>query len=452
MALASRSAEEVLANLKQLLGPDALASSDDTAAYSVGGGHPMAVVSPADEAEVVRLVRFANEECLPVVVWGKGTKQGVPPVQPSDGIVVRTARLNQTVEMDTGNLTVTVGTGKVLADLQKELAEQRMFLPLDPVDGDRATIGGTLATNSSGPGRLLYRTARDWLLGVRVVTATGEPARFGGKTIKDVAGYDMKKLYLGSWGTLGLITEATLRLLPLPESRATVAVSFPRLQDACATVTEILGSFLIPSAMDLISAGALPEPMAKAAGVKEGEYLLLIAAEGAVEAVDRLKRDLPEMAAKNGSREAASFEGEADGQLWQWRRGLFAAPSQPDGTVLVKGSVLLTRVFDFISGLNRIGEEGSIAVSTASHAGNGIVYALLQPQDGAAPVATAVEGAQRLAAGCGGFLVVQRAPDEVVRQVQLWPPRSDYGLMRRIKSQLDPNNLWSPARVPGGRS
>ena len=151
----------------------------------------------------------------------------IEPVQPTEGLVLGTSRLNATVEVDAGNQTVTVQAGKPLSDLQRELAEHRLFLPLDPLDSDRATIGGTLATNSSGPSRLLYRTARDWLLGIRVVSPTGETLRIGGKTIKDVAGYDIKKLYMGSWGTLGAITQATVRLLPLPEASTTVAMTFP---------------------------------------------------------------------------------------------------------------------------------------------------------------------------------------------------------------------------------
>ena len=119
------------------------------------------------------------------------------------------------MELDVANLTVTVGAGKADGRAAAGAGRgRRLFLPLDPVDSAASTVGGTLATNSSGPNRLLYRTARDLVLGVRVVTPMGEAVKAGGKTVKDVAGYDMKKLYIGSWGTLGCITEATFRLLP----------------------------------------------------------------------------------------------------------------------------------------------------------------------------------------------------------------------------------------------
>jgi glycolate oxidase FAD binding subunit len=453
MTLASRNAEEVVARLKGALGSTGVKSGDGSTAYSAGGERPVAVALPASEQEVVEVARLANEERLPVCVWGGGTKQDVLPVQPTDGLVLGTARLNATVELDTGNLTVTVEAGKVLDDLQKELAAKKLYLPLDPVDGDRSTIGGLLVTNSSGPGRLLYRTVRDWLLGMRVVTPLAEPGRFGGKTIKDVAGYDVKKLYLGSWGTLGAVTQATLRLLPLPDARATVAMSFPALSDACATVSDLLASFLIPSTAELLSWNALPPAMAEATGLREGEYLLLVAVEGATEAVERQRRDLPAMAAKNRVRESVALDGEPEVKLWKQRREALAGTAQPAATAQVKASVPLTRVFDFISGLNRVAEEQRMQVATASHAGNGIVYAQLIAPDGRSEaLVSGVERAQRLAAECGGFAMAQRAPQDVARRIQIWPPRTDYGLMQRIKAEMDPNNLWNPARVPGGRT
>jgi FAD/FMN-containing dehydrogenase len=453
MTLASRSAEEIVARLKGAVGADSVKSGDGTAAYSKGGERPVAVALPASEQEVVEVARLAKQDRLSICMWGGGTKQDVLPIQPTDGLVLGTARLNSTVELDTGNLTVTVEAGKVLDDLQGELAENKLYFPLDPVDGEQSTIGGLMATNSSGPSRLLYRTVRDWLLGMRVVTPLGEPGRFGGKTIKDVAGYDVKKLYLGSWGTLGAITQVTLRLLPLPEARATVAMSFPALSDACATVSDLLASFLVPSTADLLSWNALPPSMAEATGLKEGEYMLLVAVEGAVEAVERHKRDLPAMAAKNRVRESVALEGAPEVKLWKDRREALAATAQPGATAHVKASVPLTRVFDYISGLSRAAGEQRLQVATASHAGNGIVYAqLVAPEGGVEALLAGVERAQWLAAECGGFAIPQRAPRDVAQRIQVWPPRTDYGLMQRIKAEMDPTNLWNPARIPGGRA
>jgi len=260
----------------------------------------------------------------------------------------------------------------------------------------------------------------------------------------------MKKLYIGSWGTLGAITAATFRLLPLPEASATVAVAFPGLANGCAMVSALLASFMRPSSADLLSPGAAPLAVEKAFEMRPGEYLLLVQVEGAVEAVERQKRELAEMAGKNGARELFTLEGAEEQELWQLRKQVFAEMPADKPAMLVKGSVLLKRVYDFAGGLvNLQGLEAAFA----SHAGNGIVYGLVTAEPGREEdLVTAAGRLQQLAADCGGFALVQKAPRLEAGKMQLWPPRTDYGLMRQIKAQLDPGDLWNPARVPGGRA
>lgn len=449
MTLAAQSTEAIRTRLAEIVGQANVLSGEQLATYSAYGEEPLAAVFPSGEAEAVEVARLANAERIPVIVWGGGTKQSVEPVQPRDGIILCTSRWSATAELDAANLTVTVGAGKIVDDLQRELAGVRQFLPLDPVDSARSTIGGLLATNSSGPNRLMYRTARDMVLGLRVVTPMCSTIRVGGKTVKDVAGYDLKKLYIGSWGTLGAITQATFRLLPLPEASATVAMVFPSLSNACATVLDLLASFMRPSTAELLSHGAMPFAD-RTFLVQPGEYLLMVNVEGSQEATERQKRDLQELAARNGARETVALEGARERELWQNRKLVFAELPPERPAMLVKGSVLLKRVFDFaaaVANLDRLGLKASIA----SHAGNGIVYAMVAADPGqAAQLVQAAEQLQRLAIDCGGFALVQKAPREVSEKLSLWPPRSDYGVMREIKRQLDPNNLWNPARVPGG--
>ncbi len=447
MTLAAQDLEAIRTRLAEIVGKDNVASGPATAAFSIGGATPITVVVPADEAQAGEMAKFAYLEKIPVVAWGGGTKQDVEPIQPTDGVVLSTAKLNSTIELDAANLTVTVGSGKALDDLQRELAEARLFLPLDPPDSARATIGGTLATNRSGPNRLLYRTARDMVLGVRVATPLGTVIRAGGKTVKDVAGYDMKKLYIGSWGTLGAITAATFRLLPLPEAKATVAMVFPRLSEGCAAVMAILGSFMRPSTAELLSTNVIDIGVESLKSVS-GEYVLLVQVEGAVEDVERQKRELGEVATRHGAREIVTLEGANEAQIWKRRKEVFAQMPADRAAVLVKGSILLKRVGDFIGGIEGLKTDG-LDASIAAHAGNGIVYALVSGEP--EKLAAAVQRLQKLAAECGGFALLQKGPGEVVGKVQLWPRRTDYGLMREIKAQLDPANLWNPARTPGGR-
>ncbi|MCL4370499.1 MAG: FAD-binding oxidoreductase [Chloroflexi bacterium] len=451
MSIAARDLEATRTRLAGIVGQAGVTSGREMDISSAQGEAAPLVVSPADESQTVEIARLAQAEKIPVIVWGAGTKQDVEPIQPLDGIVLHTGGLSDTIELDADNLTVTVGAGKVLDDLQRELGAVKLFLPLDPVDSARATVGGTLAANTSGPNRLLYRTARDLVLGVRVATPLGTLVRAGGKTVKDVAGYDMKKLYIGSWGTLGAITAATFRLLPLPETRATVAMVFPQLPSACAAVSALLASFMRPSSAELLSSGALPASAEQDLRLGPGEYLLAVCVEGAVEDTERQKRDLAELASSHGAREVSILEGAPESRFWQDRKAALAPVSASRPSALIKGSVPLTQVLNFTSAVVALENQG-LRPAFAAHAGNGIVYALVAAEsDGAEKLAPAVNRLQQLAAESGGFALLQKAASDVVAKVQLWPPRSDYGLMRELKSHLDPNNLWNPARTPGGR-
>src|SRR5213076_1790821 len=180
-----------------------------------------------------------------------------------------------------GDLTVTVEAGRTIADLQSALRERGQWLSLDPPDADRATICGVIATNASGPRRHLYGTARDVVIGVTVVTADGALVRGGGKVVKNVAGYDLPKLFVGSYGTLGVIVEATVKLRPLPDAERLVAVRFERLQDAGAALRALLASDLIPNAVDLMDA-----PAGAALGLPPAPATLAVGFDGLGEQVD----------------------------------------------------------------------------------------------------------------------------------------------------------------------
>jgi FAD/FMN-containing dehydrogenase len=207
---------------------------------------------------------------------------------------------------------------------------------------------------------------------------------------------------------------------------------------------------MIPSTAELLSAGAL-ETELEALRLASGEYLLLVQAEGAVEDVARMKRELAEVGARQGATTVTTLEGEAESQVWKARKQVFAEMPADRPAVLVKGSVPLKRVVEFAGGLEALRAQG-MGAAFAAHAGNGIVYALVSAAEGeAGKLAGAVQRLQRIAGEFGGFALLQRGPSEVSGKVDLWPPRTDYGVMRQIKAQLDPASLWNPARTPGGR-
>src|SRR5207302_4035321 len=171
-------------------------------------------------------------------------------------VLLETTKLTRLLEHEAPDLTCHVEAGITLAEFQAKLATKGQWLALDPPDAQQATIGGILASNASGPKRLRYGTARDMVIGLRVVQASGEIARSGGSVVKNVAGYDLNKLYIGSLGTLGIIVEANFKLQPLPTNERTLILTYANVNDAMQTVMALLGSLLTPSAIELIDAGA----------------------------------------------------------------------------------------------------------------------------------------------------------------------------------------------------
>ena len=236
-----RDLEGLQRQLSEIVGGEHVAAGPAAAACVVDGVAPQLVVHPGTQEAVEAVVAACGSAGAAVAPWGGGTAMGLgnPPARLD--VVICLDRLTRIVEFDAANLVVSAEAGVRLADLERVLAAKREFLPLDPARMDRRTVGGVVATNASGPSRLLYGLARDLVLGMRVVLGTGERVRCGGKVIKNVSGYDMNKILIGSLGTLGLITEVTFKLLPMPATRATVAGVFADLAQAGAVDQARLG-------------------------------------------------------------------------------------------------------------------------------------------------------------------------------------------------------------------
>ncbi len=299
--------------LKEMVGEaNVIQDPDRIKAYAIDGRTPKAVVSPGSVEEISKLLAYANSEKLAVVPRGNGTKMAAGGVPRRLDVVLSLLRINRITEHDVPNLSLSVEAGMTLSAIQEKLAGtgKGSFLPLDPPYTDKATIGGIIATNGSGPRRYLYNTARDLLLGLKAVTPTGDIVAFGGKTVKNVSGYDMTKLMIGSWGALGVITEITTKLLPLPEASATLLVSFETLAKAGALTRKVLHSSLLPSAMELMDVTAAGQ-----LGVK-GKYLVAFSLEGVGEAVERQVAEIGEMGKKEGAIDVKVLKDQEDRTFW----------------------------------------------------------------------------------------------------------------------------------------
>ncbi|MCS6842196.1 MAG: FAD-binding oxidoreductase, partial [Roseiflexus sp.] len=249
---------DLINTLRSVLPPDSVQDDDASlTAFSVQGIRPQCVVAPATLGELQTVMRVAAEQRAALVPWGGGTQQwiGAPPARLD--LVVRTTRLDRVLAHTPDDLTISVEAGMTLGALRAHLKRHGQMLALDPPLPDRATIGGLIATAADGPRRLGYGTLRDVLIGIAVVEVGGRLSRGGGMVVKNVSGFDMMKLYLGSFGTLAVIASANFKLLPLPRAAGTIVCRFAEPKQAFAALDELDGTQLAPVAAEYLNSGAL---------------------------------------------------------------------------------------------------------------------------------------------------------------------------------------------------
>jgi len=407
----------------------------DPAADAVAGVVPSFVASPASTEEASGLLRAAAEYGLTVVPRGAGTGLGwgMPPT--GCDLVVDTRRMDQVIEHAAGDLVARVQAGATMEYLASVLASAGQQLAVDaPAD---ATVGGVVATGTAGPRRFRYGAPRDLLIGITVVRADGVIAHSGGKVVKNVAGYDLGKLFSGSQGTLGLITEATFRLHPLPAAEAWVTGDFgpSDLAGAAAAVASAAGSALVPSAVELLWTGP---PVVLRVGV------LL---EGTPSGVSERARQVAELLAAAGGTPVVAVS-ETPFRWWE--------PS-PQANTVVRVTFWVRQLADVLDALAAAGASAGIRPAVSGAAGAGVLYARLDPaaaDDTAAAFVTALR--DRLAGvfagsadGSGlvrGGIAVVAAPAAVLAAAGPDGPVPGLGLMQAVKDQFDPGHRMFPGR------
>ena len=433
------------ADLIQTVGEAGLLPDDQLSRYTIDDIAPQAVVLPASTHEIQEVLGYAAEGGLSVIPAGSGTKLGVgnPPEQVD--LVLSTSRLDQVLEYEPADLTVTVEAGIRLATLQEGLAKHGQYLSLDPPYADRCTIGGMTATNASGPSRLRYGSTRDLVLGMRVVQSSGTVVKSGGKVVKNVAGYDLNKLYLGSFGTLGVITEVSLKLQPLPELERTVLLTFTETGEAINVASEIAASQLLPTFLNLFVNGA---PLTEAP-----EPCLLIGLDGHPETVEWQIDAIKTMAQQNVNIGVEVYEG----QQQELRASMCAFPEDESASpiVICRANLRMTDVEGFVNTVLDVNESAAWRVRAMGLMGNGIVYVVFSDfPDGDVPVqhvADTVASLRDTTANVGGNLIVESAPTTLKGQIDVWGSVGrSFELMKAIKTRLDPIGLLNVGRFVGG--
>jgi glycolate oxidase FAD binding subunit len=379
-----------------------------------------------DAAAVLGAAARINER---VVIRGGGTKSDWTSVDigtSEPDVLLSTARLNRVVAHRHGDLTATVEAGASVADVNRTLAEHRQWIPLDPPFADRATIGGVVATNDSGPRRHRYGAPRDLIIGVELARADGVIAKAGGIVVKNVAGYDLSRLATGSFGCLGLIATATFKLYPLTAASKTVIVDVPSTKIAAAVVAAVASSQLTPTAVE----------------VQSPPLRLLIRFESIEASVARQSAAAMELAADHGGR--ASLAG-GDDERREWDahdRHVWAS-----GTAVAKVTFLPADLADVLDTIERNAGGGRVAL-----AGRGVVGVLLVGVEGnvesQARLFESLRG--RVPPGRGSVVLMRGSPD-LKQRFDVWGPLGDgFRVMRAVKRSLDPQGVLNPGRGPGG--
>ena len=441
---------ELTRRLVALVGDRHALTGVECSPFVLEGRTPEAVLFPGTKEEVGGVLVAAAAAGVPVTPWGGGTRiaVGLPPARP--GIVLSLKRLDRLIEHEPGDLTATAEAGMTLEAFQAALGQRGQWLSLDPPNPREGTLGGILASNASGPRRHLYGTARDLLIGLTMVLADGSVVRGGGKVVKNVAGYDLPKLAIGSYGTLGVIVEATVKLRPRPETDRLVVASFERAKDAGQGVRAMMASDLIPSALDLVDADAL---RALALGGREGGAALLVGLDGLREQVEWQIAELQRLLAAGARVETRVLDGAERDRAWQ-ATGELPRRAFADVTAVMKWGVLPTQVADLIEHGGDVARRHGLAAAFTAHAGVGIVTAVLGSgtgATGASTVAAALGDWRALVRDAGGHAALEWAPLAVKERVPVWDaPGAPFRIMQRLKAELDPSGILNPGRFVGG--
>lgn len=400
------------------------------------GVQPVVVAEPTSAETLAALLAYADGEGLKVLPRGGATHAGMG-FPPSGGdIALSLAGLNAIVEHAPHDQTVTVQTGLPVATLQAHLAQTGQWLALDPPLRPGATVGGLIATAVAGPRRLRYGGVRDQILGVQVALADGTIARGGGKVVKNVAGYDLPKLFTGSLGTLGVVLSASFRLYPLPADSQTLVCSAQTAETLCEAAQAITASPLTPTAIDMVGPEQDRQPCRLAVRFQSR-------VERAVTEQIATLRALLGTLADN----ADVLDGAAETDFWQ-KLDILDTPDTQAGWLDLRAALMPGEVASWLAALETTAQENALTPRWRAHVGHGAVRARLMGQPDA--LAAAVQTLREAAEGARGALVVEEYAPALIGRIDPWGRPTALDLMRRVKAQFDPHNTLNPGRFVGG--
>jgi glycolate dehydrogenase FAD-binding subunit len=406
------------------------------------GVAPAIAVTPGSADEIVAILRCANEHGLSVVPAGGFTQQQTGNLPPQIDVLLCTTRLTEVEHYDPGDLTIGIGAGCTVAQLSSRVAADQLFFAADPALPERGTVGGLLATGLYGPQRHGYGGLRDYCIGVRFVTGDARKAKGGGRVVKNVAGYDMMKLLIGSQGTLAVITSASFKLFPAPRQTRTFVAEFASAEEAFAFRNRVMHSPLDPICLELIS----PEAGALLAleGVSPRSWSILLRATGSDAVLARYRAELRSAISRE-------VEGEDERDLWRAVSDFpHLVPERHPRSLLMSMTLPLADVHPVLDGLAMVAHSNSFTLAAVGRVGVGHLLIAMSPEPHAeVTVVNFVNAASglRTRLPCNVSVAVLHCPMEARHHVPAWGPiATDLESMRAVKLALDPRDVLNRGR------
>ncbi|WP_018130913.1 FAD-linked oxidase C-terminal domain-containing protein [Effusibacillus pohliae] len=417
---------------------------------------PDGVVMPASTEEVAAIVKVCARENLKIVSRGSGSNLSAGTVPVEGGLVIVLTRMNRILEIDQDNLTATFQPGVITAHLHREVEKVGLFYPPDPGSMNISTLGGNIAECAGGLRGLKYGVTKDYIMGLQAVLPNGEILRTGGKSAKDVAGYDLTKLLVGSEGTLAIITEATAKLIPLPESKRTMLAMFRDLTGSARAVSRIIAERIIPATLEFLDNPTIRvvEDFARIGLPTDMGAILLIEQDGPEAVVERDIAKIADICRKEGAVEMKVADTPEEGaQLMQARRfALSALARVRPTTILEDATVPRARLAEMVERINEIAQKYGVQICTFGHAGDGNLHPTCmtdeRDRDEIVRVERAFEEIFLAAIKLGGTITGEHGVGMAkMNYLSLKIGEAGIELMKALKRAIDPQNLMNPGKL-----
>jgi glycolate oxidase FAD binding subunit len=405
-------------------------------------------LNPTSEAELCATLQAIAASGVPIDCQGNGTKRHHGPAVATNASRVSVRALDAVVAYEPNDLVVAVQVGMRLGELQRRLAAHNQWLPIDPPYAD-ATLGGIIASNSAGPRRLGYGTIKDYILGLRTANATGIVTKSGGRVVKNVTGYDLHRLHVGAFGTLGVLVEVNLKVVPRPDVIGVVVLGFSSLAQAHGRLLEIAASSLRPVALEAMD-GVVAQALRRAVGgLPAGEALGLVGVEGTRPVFDRHLIDLN--VATQPTSSCLVLEGSGAEALWAAMRDVRAGDGTDVDVDIALGDTVVVRVgttpYALPALLDGLALPRAGALGTAVQVGTGLARVVF-PTDDLTATTEILGLAQEMSARAGGYLIVESAPLGLPRRSRLPWSAGERPLDRTLRQAWDPERRLNPGRMP----